>query len=392
MSQVLIVQYSSNRDGSAFSGLLMADGLREAGWETHVAFGFNGPMVEVYERAGHCTHVAPHKNWLRRGWTPRFLKDVGQEWRRSSAFESIISTVHPAAVYVNTVVSLSAAVAARRRGIPCIWHLREMFADIGGEMHAPRWAVPIVRRVIRWHADRLVANSAATAQNLMGPLAQQASIIPNAVRSAFFDESRSQAAAREALNLSADDVIVGVPGTLRPMKGHLFFVEAIAPLLHRHPSMQVAITGEGDEKVVAHVKERVRELQIKPRVHFLGWVRDMPAFYRACDIACIPSRAEPFGRTAIEAFAVGTPVVATAVGGLKDIVADGKTGWLVPYSDRHALRDAVQEAVHNPDVRQKMSANARQVADVKYHEKVYKKRIVELVSDQVREDPRTFPE
>jgi glycosyltransferase involved in cell wall biosynthesis len=266
-----------------------------------------------------------------------------------------------------------------------------MFADIGGEMHAPRWAVPIVRRVIRWHTDRLVANSAATAQNLMGPLARHASIIPNAVRSAFFNESRSQATAREALNLPADDIIVGVPGTLRPMKGHLFFLEAIAPLLHRHPSIQVAITGEGDEKIVAQVKERVRELQIKPRVHFLGWISDMPAFYRACDIACIPSRAEPFGRTAIEAFAVGTPTVATAVGGLKDIVSDGNTGWLVPYGDRGALRDAVQEAIYNPDVRQKMSANARQVADAKYHEKVYKKRIVELVSDQVRQAPRTPP-
>lgn len=388
----LIVQYSANQSGSGISGLLSADALSEAGWETHVAFAFKGPLIEIYKERGHRTAVVPHNNWLRHGRTDRFLRDAWQEWRKAHAFESLMEEVHPDAVYINTVVSLAGAVAARRAGVPCIWHLREMFADIGGEMHAPPWGVPIVRRVIRWHADRLAANSAATAQNLMGPLARQAVSIPNAVRSAFFDESRSQAAARDALGLSADDVIVGVPGTLRPMKGHLFCLDAMAPLLHRHPSMQVAITGEGDEKVVAHIKERVRELQIEPRVHFLGWVSDMPAFYRACDIACIPSRAEPFGRTAIEAFAVSTPVVATAVGGLKDIVADGETGWLVPYGDRDALRDAVQEAVHNPDVRQKMSVNARQVADVKYHEKVYKKRIVELVSDQVREDPRTPPE
>ena len=140
MSRVLIVQYSSNRDGSAFSGLLVADGLRQAGWDTHVAFGFHGPMVAEYEQAGHHTHVIPHKNWLRRGWTPQFVKDVAQEWGRASDFEALISSLHPSVVYLNTVVSLAGAVAARRGGVPCVWHLREMFSDIGGEMHAPRWA------------------------------------------------------------------------------------------------------------------------------------------------------------------------------------------------------------------------------------------------------------
>jgi len=358
----------------------MANGLREAGWETHVAFGFDGPMVEVYERAGHCAHVAPHKNWLRRGWTLRFLKDVGQEWRRSSAFESIISTVHPAVVYVNTVVSLSAAVAARRRGIPCIWHLREMFNDVGGEMHAPRWAMPFLRRIIRYHADEIVANSTATAQNLLGPQAHQATIVPNAVRAAFFDENRSQSDVRKTFDLPIDATIVGVPGTLRPAKGHQFFLEAIAPLIRDRESLLIAITGEGPPDVTARIESCVQGLGIGRCVEFLGWVTDMPAFYRLCDIVCIPSRAESFGRTAIEAFAVGTPVVATAVGGLKDIVADGKTGWLVAYGDRDALRSAMQEAFQKPDVRQKMSANARQVADIKYHEQVYKQRIVELVT------------
>ena len=71
---------------------------------------------------------------------------------------------------------------------------------------------------------------------------------------------------------------------------------------------------------------RASKLASADRIHFVGWVEDMPAFYRACDMVCIPSRAEPFGRTAIEAFAVGTPVVATAVGGLQEIVEDERTG------------------------------------------------------------------
>lgn len=383
MRRVLIVQYSSNRDGSAFSGLLIADGLREAGWTTHVAFGSDGPMRDTYEYAGHHTHVVPHSNWLRRGWTPHFVKDVVQQWRRAAPFEALIRELHPTVVYLNTVVSLSGAVAARRNGVPCMWHLREMFDDIGGEMHAPLWTVPFVRCAIMWHADELIANSTATAQNLLGPHAHWATIVPNAVRADFFNENRSQLDARNALGLPPNDTIVGVPGTLRPMKGHQFFLEAIASLVRRRESLQIAITGGGAPDVSAGIEKCVQDLGIEHRVQFLGWVTDMPAFYSACDIVCIPSRAEPFGRTAIEAFAVGTPVVATAVGGLQDIVTDGETGWLVSYGDREALRRAVRKALDWPDVRQKMSANARQVAEAEYHEQVYKTSLLAIVNDAV---------
>jgi glycosyltransferase involved in cell wall biosynthesis len=205
-------------------------------------------------------------------------------------------------------------------------------------------------------------------------------VVPNAVRSAFFDENRSQAEARDMLGLTTNDMVLGVPGTLRPMKGHLFFLEAIAPVLLREPPLQVAVTGGEVDEFAARARSRIRELGIADRVHMVGWVSDMPAFYRACDVVCIPSRAEPFGRTAIEAFAAQTPVIASAVGGLQDIVTDGETGWLIPYGDSDALQSAVMDAFNHPDMRQKLSANARQVAEVKYHERVYKQRIVELVT------------
>jgi len=63
---VLIVQRNSALDGSAHSGLLLADGLRKAGWDTRIAFGFEGPMTERYAAAGHEVSVVPHENWLRR--------------------------------------------------------------------------------------------------------------------------------------------------------------------------------------------------------------------------------------------------------------------------------------------------------------------------------------
>ena len=382
-SSVLIVQRSAALDGSAHSGLLLANGLREAGWDTHVAFGFEGAIIERYDASGHETHVVPHDNWLRRDRAHQFVKDGWLEWRAASAFETLVEEIRPEVIYLNTVVSLAGAFAARRRGLPCIWHLREMFSDVGGEMHAPDWTRPLVRGVIHHHADRLVANSSATARNMLGEGADEAMIVPNAVRAAFFQEDRSPEEARAALGLPFSSPVIGVPGTLRPMKGHPFFFNAVAPLLRRRDKVFVAVTGEGVSDFTHRLKKQVLDLGIQDQVEFLGWVDDMPAFYRACDLVCVPSRAEPFGRTAIEAFAVGTPVVASAVGGLQDIIEDGDTGLLVPYGNEEALAGSLQRLLETPDLRHTLSANARQEGERKYHERAYKKRVARLVDDVV---------
>lgn len=379
MSRILLVQHSSTPDGSAHSGLLLADGLREAGWTVHVAFGHEGPMRDAYAAAGHQPHLVPHSNWLRRAHTHQFVKDVWHEWAGAEAFVHLIDEVAPRAVYVNTAVSLAGVLAAHRAHVPCVWHLREMFADIGGELKAPRWALPLLRRLLCRCADRLVTNSAATARNMLAGRAPEARVVPNAVGERFYAEARAPAAARAALGLPAAGPLIGVPGTLRSIKGHTFFLEAVAPLLHRTEGLQVAVTGQGVPAVARRVKAKARALGLRDRVLFLGWVDDMAAFYRACDLVCIPSRAEPFGRTAIEAFAVGTPVVATAVGGLQEIIAEGKTGRLVPYGDASALAAALHALLSSPEQRRTLSRRARREAEEHYHAKRYQKTLVALV-------------
>jgi glycosyltransferase involved in cell wall biosynthesis len=251
-----------------------------------------------------------------------------------------------------------------------------MFANVGGEMHTPTWALPIVRKIIAGHAEELVANSFATAENLLGSGRKaDIDIIPNAVRTAFFEEHRTPAEARTEIGLPQAGYLIGVPGTLRPMKGHLFFFRAIAPILQGQHDCCVAVTGDGEADYVQSLKTLVHELGISEQVHFIGWVDEMPAFYRSCDFVCIPSRAEPFGRTVIEAFASGTPVVASAVGGIREIIEHGKTGCLIPYGDQRALRQSIKSVLEDEALRKKVSKAARRVAEDKYHETIYKRRV-----------------
>ena len=378
---ILIVQFDAHMTGSAFSGLILANGLREAGWETVVVFGHSGPMIDQFRASSHQVKIVPHKNWIRTDHFFHFVKVVASELRASDAFKDVIKEVNPEAVYINTSVSFAAAHAANKLGYRVIWHLRELFADVGGEMKVPfglKWGI---RSVLKSYPQALVAISNAVASNMLGNGVKNAHIVPNAVSASFFEYEKSKQQARIQLGLPEKGFVVGVPGTLRPMKGHPFFFKAIAQCIRENPDLTVAVTGGGEPGYVAELTELVASLGIGSVVRFLGYMEDMPALYRACDVVCVPSRAEPFGRTVIEAFAIGVPVVATAVGGIMEIVDHGKNGLLVNYGDETGLAQALLRVLNDEDFAVRLSNSALQKATSHYHESTYKTRISQIVSD-----------
>jgi glycosyltransferase involved in cell wall biosynthesis len=378
--RIFIVQHCPNLGGSSISALMLADGLQEAGWETHVAFGADGPIIDRF-RSRHQIYVVEHKSWLRTGRYTSFARILAHEIRAAKAFESVLARVRPDIVYVNTSVSLAGAMAAHRLGIPCVWHLREFFADEGGEMVVPygfKWLVP---RVIRRYADRMVVVSKSVAVNMLGGKTDRVDVVPNAVGSEFFEEG-SNIAARAQFDLPATGRVIGVPGTLRPVKGHPFFFEAVRRLMEGTPyDLTIAVTGEGSPQYVRKLKTMVQELGMATSVRFLGNVADMASFYRACDIVCVPSVSETFGRTVIEAFATGTPVIASAVGGMRQTISHGRDGLLVPYGDTPALADALAELLNDSALRAELRSNAAYKAKSLYHESIYKASIIRIVAE-----------
>lgn len=377
--RLLLVQYSSNLDGSAFSGLMLANGLREAGWDTHVTFAFEGPIIERYRADGHEVRVVPHKSWLRTRHHAYFVRNFLRERAAARRFDEVFAEVQPDLVYVNTCVSLAGVIAARRHRAPCLWHLRELFDDVGGEMRVPFGFKPFVRACIRTRATRLVVNSEAVARNMLGPSASPVDVVPNAVNASFFEHTGDQQTARRKLGLPEQGTLLGVPGTLRPMKGHPFFFNALRDL--GDADLVVAVTGGGTSAYTQELKALTERLGVAAQVRFMGYVEDMRSFYRACDLVCIPSVAEPFGRTVIEAFAAGTPVVATAVGGIRETVVDGHTGMLVAYGDTKALANRLRQVVEDAALRETLRANALAKATEAYHESVYKARICRIAAE-----------
>ncbi len=188
-------------------------------------------------------------------------------------------------------------------------------------------------------------------RRLYGDPAGRIEVVPPAVEHAFFAPG-DQRGARRAVGLPTDRPVVLFVGRIQPLKAPDLAVRALAEL-PRGDAMLVIVGGasgmDGEAEVTA-TKQLVDELGLGERVRF---VRPQPhhilsSYYRAADVVVVPSRSESFGLVALEAAACGVPTVASAVGGLLNIVHDGVTGLLVEGRDPARFARALAQILDDP--------------------------------------------
>ncbi len=188
-------------------------------------------------------------------------------------------------------------------------------------------------------------------------------VVPNGVDVAAIDAARPGPLVRRELGLPADVPVIGLVGRLDHWgKGHKELFSAMAQLRERHP-VQALIVGGGRRE--AQVRQLAESLGLAAAVHFLGPRRDVPDLLNAMDIFVLPSYSEGVSLALLEAMAAGRPVVATAVGGLPEVVTDGDNGLLIPPRDANALAEALARLLSDPAWAQQLGANAR--AHVREH-------------------------
>ncbi len=145
-------------------------------------------------------------------------------------------------------------------------------------------------------------------------------------------------------------------GRLASNKGLVRLVDAFAPLVRQDPSATLVLVG-ADGGMAASVDQRARELGVAPAVRRLGFLAsegELAAAYREARVAVLPSDYEAFGLVLLEALAQGTPVVASRVGGIPEVVEDGRSGLLVPPGDTPALASALARLWADPDLARRL--------------------------------------
>jgi len=160
-----------------------------------------------------------------------------------------------------------------------------------------------------------------------------------------------------------DVFTIGVIGRLTPIKGHKYFLEALARMIRTFPKVRALIVGEaspGKEKYEEELKVLTRRLSLDRYVEFIGRQDDVPKVLSRLDVLVMPSvTQEAFGRVLIEAQASGVPTIATRVGGVIDIIKDGVNGILVEPKDSSSLASAIIRLLEEPALAERLALAAR---------------------------------
>ena len=166
---------------------------------------------------------------------------------------------------------------------------------------------------------------------------------------------------RPALGIPDEAVVIGLVGRLVPIKNPSLLVEALAEVVAAAPHAVLLVAGDGPLR--EDLDKDVRARGLTAHVRFAGWQSDLCALYATCDIVALVSRNEGTPVAVIEAMAAGLPVVATTVGGVPDVIADGRTGLLVPPASPAAIASALVRLVgDDPCVRGSEATRAKTCA------------------------------
>jgi glycosyltransferase involved in cell wall biosynthesis len=167
--------------------------------------------------------------------------------------------------------------------------------------------------------------------------------VPNPIDLRDYVDLPDRAQARETLGLPQAVPIVGILGRINRWKGHDRFLR-IAKMVSERSDAHFVIVGKAmfrDADFMDELHRMAAALGISDRVHFVPWLEDPRVAYAALDVNCNTSRAEPFGRTIIEAAACGVPTVAFNDGGAPEAIEDGVSGRVVPIDDEPAFAAAI---------------------------------------------------
>jgi len=206
-------------------------------------------------------------------------------------------------------------------------------------------AIPRRRALVYRLADRVISSGEAAGRVVAAAGVPAARIvpIPPGVDLARFHPAVSGAGVRAELGLHTAP-LVGLVANIRGSKGHDVFLDAAGAVLAREPATRFLIVGDGIG--FADVRRRVGALGLDAAVRMTGFRRDVPEVMAALDVLVLPSiRSEAASQVIPQALAVGTPVVATDVGGSGELVRDGDTGRLVPPGSAPALARAILDCL-----------------------------------------------
>jgi glycosyltransferase involved in cell wall biosynthesis len=221
-----------------------------------------------------------------------------------------------------------------------------------------RWVLRRMTKVMAVSRDLLDLAVAA------GVAPKKCVLIENGIDTEQFLRTQSSAAAKASLGIRPDIFVLGAVGRLMPEKGFDVLIRSVARLEQLGRTIRLLIAGEGQER--QSLEALIAELGCGDRVELLGYRTDVPQVLEACDGFVLSSRREASPNVVLEAMALQTPVIATRVAGVPEMLQDGTTGLLIDPDDIEGLAAAIQRIATDPELRTRLVTEARSVVATRY--------------------------
>ncbi len=277
-------------------------------------------------------------------------------------------------------------------------------ADIIGRVAARLAGVPVVISSIRspdpwrkfWHTlldritatnvDLFISNSEAGRKSRIerekfSP--DKIVVIHNGIKIPVLPDSAERLKYREKLlQSSAPRFVIAVIANFRPMKGHTYIIEAAKLLVPQIPEILFVFAGGGSEE------HKIRNLVyndalLNKAVLFIGMINNPLELLFASDVYLLASHWEGCPVSLLEAMATETPVIATKVGGIPEIVTDKETGLLIPPADPQSMANAILRLYHNPELRRRLAQNARKRVEQYFSLEIMVEKIESLFTELI---------
>jgi glycosyltransferase involved in cell wall biosynthesis len=327
--QVLHILGSAQSQNTAFVRIVasLAAGLDPDRFRVHAWFlGEDGPLVAELQKAGVQVRALPWRTGRRKP------TDVWRVWRALRGHRFAI-------VHHHVGGKLLSWLTRHFSGARIIVHVHGRVIE--AESFAPR-------EIHIRHADAAIATSREVAQWIRG-------VRPDVVYAGV--ETEAETSGSMALVPGRTGHTIGTACRLVPVKDLMTLLGALVRLRDDVPDARLEIAGDGPER--SRLEREVAARSLTGAVTFLGWRADIRAVMSGWDVFALPSLEESFPIAALEAMTAGLPVVASAVGGLPELVIDGETGWLVPPGDPGALAERLRALLLNPELRRALGASGR---------------------------------
>lgn len=350
-------------------------------FKTYLLLPENGPLVEKARQLDVEVSTWPElPRWREKSQAEKIRKTLKSSFKIKKLVEKKgINIIH-----VNSIRQVYVGgLAARLSRIPCLAHVRDIYLSPFLSSFKS-WLIDLL-------ADRLIAVSRATQQSIIQKkrkLISKTVVIYNGVNLAEIDLIQKKDIRKE-LSLREEDRLIGAFGQLHQVKGPSIIIRSLLSILRLCPQARLLFVGgvlHPEERFYEeNLKKMVGELSLEKKAYFLGWREDNLAIMKSLDVVVHPAvYPEPFPRVLLEAAACSRPIVATAVGGVPEIITDGVSGLLVPPEEPQALSESILRILGDKEMARRLGEAARKKVETEFNLERHCQQIANLYKSLVK--------